>query len=143
MRISELMHTPVVTCSTSTTVGEVARTMRDRNVGSVLVIDEVGYLAGIVTDRDLALRGLGADRSSDTAVAELMTRSVATVPLHADVSTAAAIMVKRSIRRVPVVDEHDQPHGMVTLDDLVRQLGAEADAIADTVITQTRDLAAW
>jgi CBS domain-containing protein len=70
------------------------------------------------------------------AVEQIMSRSVATIPLYADVSDAAAIMAKRSVRRLPVVDEDDTPHGMVALDDLVRHLGREADAVADTVILQ-------
>lgn len=61
---------------------------------------------------------------------------MATIPLHADVSDAAAIRAKRSVRRLPVVDEDDTPHGMVALDDLVRHLGREADAVAETVIPQ-------
>ncbi len=143
MRISELMHTPPVTCPASTPVRDVARMMADHNVGSILVIDHVGYLAGIVTDRDLALRCLGEGQSADVAVEDVMTRSVATISLHADVSDAAAIMAKRSVRRLPVVDERDHPHGVVTLDDLVRHLGVEADALADTVIVQTRSFTSW
>jgi CBS domain-containing protein len=69
-----------------------------------------------------------------------MSRNVATVLLHADVSDAAGIMAKRGVRRVPVVDEDHRPHGMVTLDDLVRHLGREADAVADTVILQVTKL---
>lgn len=137
MRISEVMHTPAVTCSPSATLGEVARRMADRNVGSILVIDEAGYLAGIVTDRDLALRGLGEGRSADVAVARVMSRDVATVPINADLSAAAPIMVERTVRRLPVVDELGQPHGIVTMDDLVRQLGEEVDTLADTVILQS------
>ncbi len=141
MRVSEVMHTPAVTCSSSTTLGEVARLMRDRNVGSVLVVDEVGYLAGIVTDRDLAIRAVGEGRSADIAVQQVMTRDVATVSLHGDLSDAAAIMAKHVVRRVPVVDEQDHPHGMVALDDLVRHLGTEADALADTILLQKTRLA--
>ena len=140
MRISEVMRTPAVTCRSSMTLGEVARLMQDRNVGSVLVIDKIGYLAGIVTDRDLAVRGLGGGRSADVQVDQVMTRDVATVSIHADVSDAASIMAKRSVRRVPVVDEHDQPHGIVTLDDLLRHLGTEADALSDTVLMQSRNV---
>jgi signal-transduction protein with cAMP-binding, CBS, and nucleotidyltransferase domain len=140
MRIAELMHTPPVTCPSSMAVGDVARLMRDRNVGSVLVIDQVGYLAGIVTDRDLALRALGEGRSADVAVEHVMSRDVATISIHADVSDAASIMAKRTVRRLPVVDEQDQPHGMVTLDDLVRHHGTEGDALADTVILQSTRL---
>jgi CBS domain-containing protein len=42
MRVSELMHTPAVTCRPGATLADVARLMRDRNVGSVLVVDDVG-----------------------------------------------------------------------------------------------------
>jgi len=66
MRVSELMHTPAVTCRPGATMAEVARLMRDRNVGSVVVVDDVGYLAGIVTDRDVAVRGVGEGRSGGT-----------------------------------------------------------------------------
>ena len=140
MRVSELMHTPAVTCRPKATIAEVARLMRDRNVGSVIVVDAVGYLAGIVTDRDVAVRGVGEGRSGDMAVEYVMSRNVATVPLHADVADAAGIMAKRRVRRVPVVDEEDTPHGLVALDDLVRQLGREADAVADTVMVQVTNL---
>ena len=140
MRVSELMHTPPVTCRPNATIAEVARLMRDRNVGSVIVVDAVGYLAGIVTDRDVAVRGVGEGRSGDLAVEYVMSRNVATVPLHADVADAAGIMAKRRVRRVPVVDEEDTPHGLVALDDLVRHLGREADAVADTVILQSANL---
>jgi signal-transduction protein with cAMP-binding, CBS, and nucleotidyltransferase domain len=140
MRVSELMHTPPVTCRPNATIAEVARLMRDRNVGSVIVVDAVGYLTGIVTDRDVAVRGVGEGRSGDLAVEYVMSRNVATVPLHADVADAAGIMAKRRVRRVPVVDEEDTPHGLVALDDLVRHLGREADAVADTVMVQVTNL---
>jgi signal-transduction protein with cAMP-binding, CBS, and nucleotidyltransferase domain len=140
MRVSELMHTPAVTCRPTATIAEVARLMRDRNVGSVIVVDAVGYLAGIVTDRDVAVRGVGEGRSGDLAVEHIMSRNVATVPLHADVADAAGIMAKRRVRRVPVVDEDDTPHGLVALDDLVRHVGRQADAVADTVMVQVTNL---
>ncbi|MDY7106268.1 MAG: CBS domain-containing protein [Actinomycetota bacterium] len=136
MRVAEMMHTPVVTCRPSARMGEVARLMRDRNVGAVLVVDEVGYLAGIVTDRDLAVRGIGAGRTADAAVEHVMSRDVATVPLDSDVAHAGEVMAKRMVRRLPVVDEGGNPSGMVTLDDLVRHLGEETDALVDTVVLQ-------
>lgn len=140
MRVSELMHTPAVTCRSGATIGEVARQMRDRNVGSVVVVDDIGYLAGIVTDRDVALRGVAEGRPGEEPVDEIMTRNVATVPARADVADAAALMVKRRVRRLPVVDDAGAPHGMLALDDLVRQLGHDADAVADTVMIQAADL---
>lgn len=141
MRISELMHTPAVTCGPTAKLGEVARLMRDRNVGSVLVVDQIGYLAGIVTDRDVAVRGMGEGRSADVEVEHVMTRDVATTTLQADVSDAVAIMAKHVVRRLPVVDQDDRPHGVVTFDDVIRHLGTETDALADMVILQATKLA--
>jgi CBS domain-containing protein len=132
------MHSPAVTCRSSATLAEVALLMADRNVGSVIVVDNIGYLAGIVTDRDLAIRGLGSRRTADSSVDHVMTRDVATVPLHADVSDAAALMTGRMVRRLPVVDEQRHIRGVVTLDDLVRHLGSDADRLADTVMMQSR-----
>jgi len=141
MRVTELMHSPAVMCRTSSTLGDVALLMRDRNVGSVVVVDKIGCMAGIVTDRDLAVRGLGGGRTGESAVEKVMTRDVATVSLHADVSDAAQIMARRLVRRLPVVDELQHIYGMVTLDDLLRHLGSDADRLADTVLMQSRHFA--
>ena len=141
MRVTEIMHSPAVVCRSSATLWDVALLMRDRNVGSVIVLDEIGYLAGIVTDRDLAVRGLGEGRSAESHVDRVMTRDVATVDLHADVSEAATIMAKRLVRRLPVVDALQHIYGVVTLDDLLRHLGSDADRLADTVLMQSRHVA--
>jgi CBS domain-containing protein len=138
MKVAELMHSPAVTCRSSAALADVALLMSDRNVGSVIVVDNVGDLAGIVTDRDLAVRGLGGRRTADSSVDQVMSRDVATVPLHSDVSDAAALMAKRMVRRLPVVDEQSHVCGVVTLDDLVRRLGSDADRLADTVLMQSR-----
>jgi signal-transduction protein with cAMP-binding, CBS, and nucleotidyltransferase domain len=136
MRIGELMHTPAMTCHPHLTLREVAQLMGEREVGCVMVVDQVGELAGIVTDRDLALRALGEGRSADIAVEEVMSRDVATVSPHAPVETAAATMTKRGVRRLPVVDDEGVLHGMVAFDDLVRHLGDSVDALVDTLAGQ-------
>jgi len=120
--------------------GEVRAAML-RGTISKLVLDQIGYLAGIVTDRDVAVRGMGEGRSPDVAVELVMTRDVATVSLRADVSDAVSIMAKHVVRRLPVVDEDDRPHGVVTFDDVVRHLGTETDALADMVTMQASRLA--
>jgi signal-transduction protein with cAMP-binding, CBS, and nucleotidyltransferase domain len=136
MRIYEVMHTPVVTCRPTATLGEVAALMEQHNVGSVVVVDRTGFLTGIVTDRDLALRGLGSGRSREASVDTVMTRDVATVTPTAAVFEAATIMQKKGVRRVPVVDDWGALHGVVTFDDLVVHLGHETDALTDALMTQ-------
>jgi signal-transduction protein with cAMP-binding, CBS, and nucleotidyltransferase domain len=137
MRVSELMHSPAVTCAPTTTLREVGQLMARRHVGSVIVIDQVGEVAGIVTDRDIVLRGVAQGRSADVAVETLMTRNVATIDTHADVADAAATMMKRRVRRLPVVDELGHAHGVVTIDDMVRDMGRQADEVSEVLLAQS------
>lgn len=136
MRVSELMHTPAVVCRPDQALREVAQLMDARNVGSVVVIDNVGYMTGIITDRDIALRGIGAGRSADVTVASIMTRDVASVLPNSDAAEAASVMQRRGIRRVPVVDQMGKVHGVVSLDDLMRNLTHEADTLNETLAAQ-------
>ena len=137
MRVSELMHTPPVICAPSTTIREVALLMDRHHVGSVIVVDQVGEVAGIVTDRDIVLRGVGRGRSADVAVDTVMTRHVATVNVHAELVDAATTMMKRCVRRLPVTDEFGHPHGLVALDDLVRELGSRVELVSDLLRWQS------
>jgi len=137
MKVAQLMHTPAVVCRPTATIREVANLMETRNVGSVVVVDNIGYVTGIVTDRDLALKGAGVGHSPDVAVESLMTRDVACVTPGSDVSEAAVVMQKRAVRRVPVVDDLGKIHGVVAFDDLFRNLSHEADGLTDAVLAQS------
>jgi signal-transduction protein with cAMP-binding, CBS, and nucleotidyltransferase domain len=139
MKVSELMHTPAVTCGADDRVDEVARVMRDRDVGCAVVVHPGGGLIGIVTDRDLALRVVGEGRSADIAVEAVMTRDVATVSPHAPVETAAATMQKRAVRRLPVTEDDGRLHGLIAMDDLLRHAGDTVVALTDTVRAQRQD----
>ena len=140
MKVSEVMHAPVVSTTPEATLREAAELMSSRNVGCLAVLDHLGYVTGIVTDRDIVTRGVRVGRSPDAAVETVMTRDVATVPLNADVSGAQAIMQKRGVRRLPVADDMWRPHGIISMDDVLRELGHQIDTIADTVTAQSTDV---
>ena len=140
MRVSELMHTPAVVCRPTTTLREAAELMRRRDVGSIVVIDNIDYVSGIVTDRDIALRGVGAGHSPEAMVQSIMTRDVATVTPSSELAEAATVMQKRGVRRVPVVDDMGRLHGMVSFDDLFRQLSHETDTLMDAVEYRVKPL---
>jgi len=136
MKVADVMHTPAVACQVTASIAEVARLMRERNVGSVVVVDRGGYVTGIVTDRDLAIRGYGNAHSGDLPVSELMSRDVASAPPYATAEFAAERMMMRGIRRLPVVDDDGRLHGVLALDDLVRELTRHADALVSTLTIQ-------
>lgn len=136
MKVSEVMHTPVVSTGPHATLREAASLMDLHNVGCLAVVDRLGYLTGIVTDRDITIRGVREGRSPDALVESVMTRDVATVPPNVDVITAQTIMRKRGVRRLPVADDMWKPHGMIAMDDVLRAFGHEIDTLTDTVTAQ-------
>jgi CBS domain-containing protein len=116
VQVSEIMQTDLVSCPPSATVTEAARTMRDRNVGAVLVM-EGGRLVGIFTERDLVhLQADGGDVGT-TPLDAVMTGDVAMTPPDADVLWAADQMKQRRIRHLPVGEER-MVVGMVSVRDL-------------------------
>ena len=137
MLLRELTHLPIVTCAPEATISGVARSMERERVGSVVVVDAHGDVVGIITDRDLALEGLGHELDPETPVEAIMSRGVVTISDTADVFDAAEAMAKARCRRLPVVDERGYPVGIVTFDDLMLLLTRQADDLAHTVATES------
>jgi len=116
--IRDVMTPNPLTLGAETTIQEAARNMRDRDIGSILVTDGAGMLCGIVTDRDIVVRGLamGKDPNS-TMLREVCSEAVASVSPSEDVDNCINLMRKKGIRRIPVMDG-DKPVGIVSLGDL-------------------------
>jgi CBS domain-containing protein len=125
------MSTDLCAVPTGSTLVEAARAMRDRDIGDVLVVDDDGFLAGIVTDRDIAVRAVAEGRDpSGVTVDEIYTDSVVVTTSPAeDLDAAADIMRRSAVRRLPVVDE-GRVVGVVSLGDLAIQDDPES-ALAD------------
>ena len=121
MQISEVMTRGAVSAPPETTLGEVAELMRDRNVGSVVIVDDERPVA-LITDRDVALvlGADGADRGDPAG--EYATRPLVTGDARMELEEAAALMVQHRIRRLPIT-EGEGLAGIVTLDDLAVRTG--------------------
>ena len=115
--VSDVMTTDLVTCPTTASIADVARLMRDRDIGDVLVTDD-GELRGIVTDRDIVVRCVadGAD-SSRALLTCASTDDLITVTPDTPIDRAAQIMADRALRRLPVVD-HGRAVGIASIGDL-------------------------
>ena len=122
MHLSEIMTQGVVTAEAAADLGAVAALMRDNNVGSVVVCDQDGRPAAMVTDRDLAVRGMAEQRPLTEPVADHATRPLVTGDPEMDLEEAAALMVQHRVRRLPVV-AGDELVGIVTLDDIAVRTG--------------------
>jgi len=108
--------------------------MESRCVGTLVVLDEHEHPIGIVTDRDIALRVVGQGRNpEETSVGDVMTRSPKTLPEAAPLSGALAAMQSESVRRLPVVDETGRLVGMVSLDDVVKQVAEDLHHVSNVI----------
>ena len=124
-KISEVMTTDVETIEADQTVREAASFMLRADAGSIPVTDGE-RLMGMITDRDIAVRGVAQGRGPDTTVRELMTDDVVSVRSDDNVDDVAAKMSEAQVRRVPVIDQDDKLCGIVSLGDLSRETGGEA-----------------
>ncbi|HYV23025.1 MAG TPA: CBS domain-containing protein [Candidatus Bathyarchaeia archaeon] len=104
MNVRELMTTAPVTVKPDATLGEVAVLMKQEDCGSIPVVDD-GRLVGIVTDRDIVIRGVAAGSDPKTQrVSTVMSADPVTIRPDDDVTDAEKVMADRQIRRLPVVD---------------------------------------
>jgi signal-transduction protein with cAMP-binding, CBS, and nucleotidyltransferase domain len=122
MLIREIMTEAVVTASPEAGVRDVAILMRDRNVGSVVLVDGSGRAVGMTTDRDLTINALAETASADTPVSRYATAPVVTGESDMELDEAAALMVSHKIRRLPVLEQGELV-GIVTLDDIAVRTG--------------------
>ena len=121
MRIAEVMTQQVTTAAPDATFASVAGLMRDRNVGSVVIVDGDRPVA-VVTDRDVALAvaGDGADR--EEPVSSLTSRPLVAGDAAMDLEEGAALMVQNGVRRLPVMSG-GRLAGIVTIDDIAVRSG--------------------
>ncbi|MFC5744142.1 CBS domain-containing protein [Actinomadura rugatobispora] len=128
-KVRDIMTGSPTSVSPELDIVTVARAMRDEDIGAVLVADS-DTLYGLVTDRDLVVRGLAAgDDPRQTKVAGVCSDVTATVGPDDSLDTAADRMRERSVRRLPVI-ENGRPIGIVSLGDLAIAEGAQS-ALAD------------
>lgn len=116
VRAYDIMTRAVASATPSTSVSQVARMMRDLNIGDVLVLED-GKLRGIVTDRDLATGVLANGANTQAPVESYMTTDIVTGSPDWSLEQVADVMGKHQIRRLPIVEEGSVV-GIVSLGDV-------------------------
>ena len=115
--IRDVMSANPITMPVASTVSEAARTMREANIGDIIVL-EGDQLYGIVTDRDIVVRTVAEGRDPETAtLGDICSREMTTLSPTDIVEDAVRLMRDKAIRRVPVI-ENGTPIGIVSLGDL-------------------------
>lgn len=141
MSIKSILDTKgraVETIGPDTTVDEASRRMRSKRIGALVVVDDSGRIAGIVSDRgllwELVDRGVSVLQEP---LSRVMTRQVITCSECDEVSSIMAVMTERRIRHIPVVDGDGRLGGLVSIGDAVKfrldEIEQEAEAMREYI----------
>ena len=119
MRVKDLMATSVTCVKPDTSIEQVAKQMKQENVGSIPVCNDRGEVMGIITDRDIVIRSVSNENRPKIAK-EIMTKNLVVAEPGMDTHQAALLMAKYQIRRLPVI-ENNQVVGMLAMADIARK----------------------
>jgi CBS domain-containing protein len=116
-QVKEIMTKRPITLGKDASLADAARLMRDQGIGDVIVV-EGEDAEGIVTDRDIVIRGIaeGADPNT-TRLGQVVSGDLTSVAPDDPVERAVALMREKAVRRLPVL-EGGKPVGVVSLGDL-------------------------
>ena len=128
MKVKDAMHTGVEWVSPDTVLPEVAKKMRDLDVGAIPV-GEGDRLVGMVTDRDIACRGVAEGKDSSKLKArDVMTKGIIYCSEGEELDDALRIMEQKKIRRLPVLNGKKRMVGILSLGDISRAASHELTA---------------
>jgi len=139
MLVKELMTTGICCARPEASLTQIAKQMKQENVGAIPVCNERGEVLGIVTDRDIVVRSVAGNNDSATAKDIMSTNMVFATP---DMNThdAALLFSKYQVRRLPVVS-NNKLVGMFSLADIARRsLSVDEAGDALSAISKTNSL---
>ena len=129
MKVRDIMTPDPACCLRETTARDAARLMVEYDCGAIPVVEsmEKRKLVGIVTDRDIAVRGVAEGKGPDTRVEELMTESPVAADPDDEIETVREVMIREQVRRVPVAGRDGVIAGIIAQADLAREDAAASD----------------
>ncbi|TAK09210.1 MAG: CBS domain-containing protein [Candidatus Manganitrophaceae bacterium] len=133
MLIRDFCTKNVVTASEEETLFDAAKKMWEGDVGTVVIIDEERVPIGIITDRDVAMKGVALDDPTWAPLKETMAHDIIVLHQDRDLSEAIQIMSEQGIRRIPIVDDDGKLAGILSLDDVMMVFGQGLSQLAGTV----------
>lgn len=136
MQIQQVMSRNVHVVSPNASIVEAARQMRNQDAGALPVGDD-DRLVGMVTDRDIAVRAVAAERF-DASVSDVLSEDVYYCFEDEELERAANLMAEHQVRRLPVVNRDERLVGIVSLGDLSRA-DDDSAAIALADVSEQND----
>jgi CBS domain-containing protein len=136
LSISDILRKKLESVEDTTSIQEVAKKMKDREISSLVVVDTNGKPVGIVTERDIITKVCINDVPTSTVISkEIMSTPLITIKGSSSTSTAAEMMIKNNVRHLLVIDDRNKPIGIITPLDLTRNQGYTADEDRDAIET--------
>jgi len=134
MQVRQLCSRELVSAPENASVGEVARLMRDRHVGAIVITgsrNARSVALGIITDRDIVRAQLErAGDLSELPAFQIMTPDPLLLPEHTTLGDAIDRLALRGVRRAPVVNAGGELVGLISVDDLIGQVARELSSLA-------------
>ena len=130
-RCREIMTGDVKTASREMSLQAVAALMRDGDMGSMPIVED-GKLVGIVTDRDIVVRGIAAGKDAAASIGDVMTTEIFSVKENDFVFEAIRLMGDKQVRRVPIINEAGELVGIIAMADVALETEDERE-IAETL----------
>ena len=122
-KLKDMMSRDVKVISPDMSIGDAAKQMRDGNFG-MLPVGENDRMIGAISDRDIAIRAVAEGKGADAKVRDVMSEGIAWAYEDDSVEQAVAIMSKRQVRRLPVVNRDKRLVGIVALGDFAVESSA-------------------
>lgn len=133
MKVSEVMTRNVRTVRPDQSVREAASFMLQADAGAIPVTER-DRLIGMITDRDIAVRGVAEGHGPETPVRELMTNDIVAARIEDNTEDVAVRMSEAQVRRLPVIDDQQKLCGIVSLSDLTQKAhGSDAEQALEGV----------
>lgn len=136
MKIRNIMTPSVETVSPTDTVADAARMMGELDIGVLPVVDD-GMLVGMVTDRDIAIRGVAGGLHHGSPVLRVMSEDVETCSVDDDVDDVLDRMGQEQVRRMPVTSGDGELIGIVSISDAARE-GDDEDDVGEALSSIAR-----
>jgi CBS domain-containing protein len=137
MLLNQICTPAVACCTRETTVLEAASLMRRNHTGDLVVVDDPDderIPVGLITDRDIVVRVIGNELdAATTAVGRIMRTPLVSAQDTEDTSAAIERMRVNGVRRLPIIGRNGALIGIVTLDDLLKLVAVEANALLEIV----------
>ena len=123
--VRDLMSQAVISCKRDTPIPQVAHLMRDQDVSALVVVDDKGYIEGLISRTDLVTLRAHDEYWQGLRAEHVMVKKVICVTPETPLHEALAILLARKIHRLVVTDDCDQnskPLGMLSITDIVRDM---------------------